>query len=185
MFSKYRNSIFAAIAFVCLFLLSYMGCLGCLNRGSNVSPEVFTQQAVQRVREQAEEHAANWRLGEQVNFVEDQDTGTITFVFADGTRVSAPMQIIGTYNIADETFKWGWDHPIVNKPLRKHAELALKFGQDNQLPNYTNPMVSCTKEEAWAFTATAARLGNANGAFWGQTGNTLLFMTFGEVSLSK
>jgi len=53
------------------------------------------------------------------------------------------------------------------------------------LPNFTQPIVTCTKDDAWAFTATAAKLGNANGAFWGQTGDTLLFMTFGEVSVSK
>ena len=181
MSSDYRNLIFAVLVFIFVLFLSY---LGCFNWGGNVSPEVFTQQALAGVLDQTSKHKTDWRLGEEIGFVESQDTGRLTFMFADGTRVSAPMQIIGTYNIADGTFRWGWDHPIVREPYRKHAELALKFGQDHQLPKYTQSIVPCTKEEAWAFTATAAKLGNANGAYVSTAGNTLLFMTFGEVSVN-
>ena len=46
-------------------------------------------------------------------------------------------------------------------------------------------MVECTEEQAWEFTAVAARLGDANGAYRGPAGTTLVFMTFGQVSLSK
>ena len=157
--------------------------LGLLSIRLECSPEVFVQQAVEEITAKDLKHATNWGLGEEVSFVADQDAGTITFLFADGARVSAPMQIIGTYNIADETFKWGWDHPSVIESHRKHAELALRFGQDNQLSNYTQSIVPCTKDEAWAFTATAAKLGNANGAYVGPTDSTLLFMTFGEVTV--
>ena len=182
MFSKYRNSFFAVLAFLCLFILSY---LGCFTSTSSVSPDVFVQQAVKGVQTQALEHALAWRLGEEKNWVADQDTGTITFLFADGTSASAPMQIVGTYNIADRTFWWSWNRPNVKESLRKHAELARRFGEANQLSAYTQPMVTCTENEAWAFAATAAKLGNAKGAYEGPTGNTILLVTFGDVSLSK
>ena len=182
MLSNYRNLIFAVIAVICLFSL---GCLGCFEFRSDVSPEVFVQQAVADVQTQNLEHSDKWGLGRHVSWVANHDTDTITFTFADGTRATAPMQIVGTYNDAEGTFRWRWDHPNGNQVLRQHAELALKFGQDNELTSYTTPVVICSKDEAWAFTATAAKLGNANGAYVGQTGNTFLFMTFGEVSLSK
>ena len=182
MLSKYRNSILAVLAFLFLLLLSY---LGCFSSPRDVSPEVFIQQAVARVQSQAKENAAEWRLGKEEQWVANPDTGRITFMFADGTSVSAPMQIIGTYNIADGTFQWAWGHPGVKESLREHAGLARSFGQDHELLNYTQPTVSCTGDEAWAFTATAAKLGNASGAYESETGNTIVFMTFGEVSLSK
>ena len=182
MFSNFRNLIFALIAFVCLLSI---GCLGCFDFSSSVSPEVFIQQAVNEMKAKNLEHSTNWGLGQEKNWVANHEQGTITFMFADGTQVTAPMQIVGTYNIADGTFKWGWDHPNVREPLRKHAELALKFGQDNQLTNFTTPVVACTENDAWAFTYTAAKLGNANGVYEGPTGDTLLFMTFGEVLVSK
>ena len=174
--------IFAVIAVICLFSL---GCLGCFSWDSEVSPEVFVKQAVEEVRAKDLKHAEDWRLGEQINWAADHETGVIAFKFDDGTVATAPMQTIGTYTLADGTFMWGWDHPSVKEPLRKNAKLALKFGQDNELPRYTTPVVACTEEEAWEFTATAAKLGNANGAFWGQQGNIIFFMTFGEVSFSQ
>ena len=182
MLSNYRNLIFAVIAVICLFTL---GCFGCFQSVGDVSPEVFVQQAVKEVHAEDLKHAADWRLGEEVNWVANHKTGSLTFMFDDGTIATAPMQIVGTYNITDGTFMWGWDHPNVKESLRKHAELALEFGRDHELPSFTAATVTCTKDDAWAFTATAAKLGNANGAYVGPTGNTLLFMTFGEVSLSK
>ena len=136
MLSKYRNSIFAVLAFVILLVLSY---LGCFSSTRNVSPEVFTQQALEEVRTRDLKHAADWGLGKEVNWIANHDAGTIAFTFADGTIATAPMQIIGAYNNADGTFRWGWDYPNAKEPLRKHAELARKFGQDNELPSYTTP----------------------------------------------
>ncbi len=95
------------------------------------------------------------------------------------------MQIVGTYNTDNGTFLWGWDHPSVAEPLRKHAALAKQFGEENGLAQYTERMVECTEEQAWEFTAVAARLGEANGAYRGPAGTALVFMTFGEVKLSK
>ena len=41
------------------------------------------------------------------------------------------------------------------------------------------------EDDAWTFTAVAARLGNANGAYRGPAGTALVFMTFGEIELKK
>ncbi len=95
------------------------------------------------------------------------------------------MQIVGTYNTEDGTFLWGWDHPSVQEPLREHAKLAKKFGEEHNLPDYTNRIVECSEDDAWKFTAVAARLGNANGAYRGPAGTALVYMTFGEIKLEK
>ena len=43
-----------------------------------------------------------------------------------------------------------------------------------------------SKQEAWEFTALAMRLGNASGAYRVDAGRgTLVYITYGEVSLSK
>ena len=60
MLSKYRNLIIAVLVFICVLVLSY---LGCFDWGGTVSPEVFTQQAVERVRQQAEEHCCRVGFG--------------------------------------------------------------------------------------------------------------------------
>jgi len=152
---------------------------------TKMAPDLYIQQSLEGLRTQTAAHSSTWHLGDEENWAADQETGRITFTFADGTVAEADMQIVGTYNTDDGTFLWGWDHPSVAEPLSKHAALARQFGMDNGLPQYTERMVECTEDQAWEFAAVAARLGEANGAYRGPAGTALVFMTFGEIKLSK
>ena len=146
---------------------------------------VFIKQSIEGLRTQTATHAATWHLGQETDWAADQDTGRIRLTFADGTIAEADLQIVGTYNTLDGTFLWGWDHPSVVEPLRKHASLAKEFGEKHGLSKYAERKVECSKDDAWEFTAVAARLGKANGAYRGPAGTALVYMTFGEVNLSK
>ena len=152
---------------------------------AKMDPKIYIQQSLEGLRTQTAAHSSTWHLGDEENWAADQDTGRINFTFADGAIAEADMQIVGTYNTENGTFLWGWDHPSVAEPLSKHAALARQFGLDNGLSRYTERMVECTEDEAWEFTAVAARLGEANGAYRGPAGTALVFMTFGEIKLSK
>lgn len=158
---------------------------GWRSRGTAVDPAAFIQQSIEGLRAQTAAHSATWHLGEEATWTADQGTGRIRFTFEDGTVADADFQIVGSYDSLDGTFLWGWDHPSVGEPLREHARLAKEFGLKHALSKYTERMVRCTEEEAWEFTAVAARLGNVNGAYRGPAGTTFVFMTFGEISLSK
>jgi hypothetical protein len=149
----------------------------------SVDPTVFIQQAIEGLRTQTAAHASMWHLGEEESWSADQETGRIAFTFSDGTIAEADMQIVGTYNTEDGTFLWGWDHPSIEEPLRDHAKLAKVFGEQHGLAHYTERKIECTEDEAWEFTAVAARLGNANGAYRGPAGTALVYMTFGEIKL--
>ena len=150
-----------------------------------MDPQFFIQQSVEGLRTQTSAHAATWHLGEEANWAADQDTGRIRFNFADGTIAEAELQIVGTYNTLDGTFLWGWDHPSVAKPLQKHASLAKDFGEKHRLSKYMERKVKCSEEDAWEFTAVAARLGKANGAYRGPAGTAFVYMTFGKITLNK
>lgn len=122
--------------------------------------------------------------GEPFDWAADLDAGTITFTSA--TRVvTAPVQVIGTYNSLDGTFLWGWDHPSIPNPRRAHAGIARRFGEAHDLPLYTTRMVEVTEEQAWRFTATALYLAGAQGAYRGPAGTTMIFMTFGDLTVSR
>lgn len=146
---------------------------------------LFAEQAIEGLRTQSAAHASTWHLGEEDHWSADQETGRIAFTFSDGTIAEADMQIIGTYNTDDGTFLWGWDHPSVEEPLRAHAKLAKAFGEQHGLAQYTERKVKCSEDEAWEFTAVAARLANANGAYRAPAGTALVYITFGEVKLQK
>jgi hypothetical protein len=146
---------------------------------------LFIEQAIEGLRTSTSAHAATWHFGEEEDWAADMETGLIQFTFSNGTIAEANLQVIGTYNSNDETFLWGWDHPSVPEPLSLHANLARQFGEQNQLPQYTQRKINCTPEDAWVFTAVAARLGNANGAYRGPAGSALVYMTFGKITLRK
>ena len=113
----------------------------------------------------------------------DLQKGVIRFTSAT-KMVSAPVQVIGTYNTLDGTFLWGWDHPSVPEPLGADARLAHQFGALQKLPLFTTRKVECTEEQAWRFTAVALYLSGAQGAYRGPSGTTMVFMTFGEMTIS-
>jgi hypothetical protein len=128
-------------------------------------------------------HDATWHLGE-ADWAVDQDLGTIVFTTAK-IRAEAPVQIIGTYNPADSTWLWGWDHPSVLPALAANAKTLLEYGKKHGHPRLTTRKLSCSEKECWELTALAFHLCEANGAYRGPAGETLVFVTFGEISLSK
>lgn len=113
----------------------------------------------------------------------DLEAGTIKFTSATKV-VSAPVQVIGTYNSQDGTFLWGWDHPSVPEARGADARLAREFGKLHKLPLFTTRKIECTEDQAWSFTAVALYLSGAQGAYRGPAGTALVFMTFGEMTIT-
>ncbi|WP_373489292.1 DUF6882 domain-containing protein [Blastomonas sp.] len=113
----------------------------------------------------------------------DLDKGVIRFTSAT-KMVSAPVQVIGTYNTLDGTFLWGWDHPSVPVRLGADARRARQFGKRQKLPLFTTRKVECTEDQAWRFTAVALYLSGAQGAYRGPSGTTMVFMTFGDMTVT-
>jgi hypothetical protein len=48
-----------------------------------------------------------------------------------------------------------------------------------------NQKIECGEDDAWQMTALACKLANAQGAYRGPMGSTLVFLTFGEPKLTK
>jgi hypothetical protein len=93
-----------------------------------------------------------------------------------GSNEYAPPEFVAIEKVAN---------PSVNERLREHAKLAKKFGEEHNLPDYINRKVKCSEDDAWKFTAVAARLGKANGAYRGPSGSAIVYMTFGQIKLKK
>jgi len=149
------------------------------------TPEAYVAAARAAMVAQNEAHQATLHLADADHWDADLDKGTIVFTFKDGKTATAPIQVVGTLSVRDGSFLWGWDHPSVPEPLRKHAALARKWGEQERQASYTTRKVPCTEDEAWSFAAVASRLGKANGVFRGPSGNAVVFMTFGELTVKK
>src|SRR5262249_33019081 len=144
----------------------------------------LVEQSMEELRLKTAGHDGIWRLSE-ADWNVDQDAGTIAFTGSDGITATCPVQIIGTYNTQDGTWLWGWDHPSVVPGLQEHARRVKVYGQQHGIERLTTQKLECEEAEAWEFTALACKLCDAQGAYRGPAGSTLVFMTFGTVTLSK
>jgi len=141
-------------------------------------------QSMEELRAKTEAHDGTWHLG-KADWDVDQSTGQIVFTAPGGITATCPVQIIGTYNTDDNTWLWGWDHPSVEPALQEHAALVRDYGEQNGIEKLTTRKLHCSEGEAWEFTAVACKLAGAQGGYRGPMDSTLVFMTFGKVTLSK
>lgn len=126
-----------------------------------------------------------WRIGDpQGQWAVDLKAGTIRFSNPKLTA-TAPVQVIGTYNTKDGTWLWGWDHPSVPAPVAEAAKAMQAYGERHGLAVYTTRKIACSEADAWKLAAVASYLTGAQGAYRGPSGTTLVFMTFGTVTLGK
>lgn len=153
--------------------------------GALLSPASFIAGAREGLAAQTSAHAAGWRFGEEERWEVDMEKGRLVLHFADGTVASAPIQVVGTYQRADSSFLWAWEHPSVPPELARHAEITKAWAGINQLGQFTTAKPQCTEDEAWDFAATVNRLNNTNGAYRGSAGTTLVYMTFGDMTLQR
>ena len=146
--------------------------------------ELLLAQSMEELAIKTASHDRLWQIS-AADWSVAQESGQIVFHSPKSMIATAPVQIIGTYNSQNNTWLWGWDHPSVVLPLRKHAEQLRDYGKKNKLPRLTERLIKCTQDECWEFAALACRLCEAQGAYCGPDGDTLVFMTFGDVALSK
>lgn len=140
--------------------------------------------ATEELRLKTEAHVGSWQ-SDKASWSVDLDAGQIEFRNPKGWVIAAPVQFIGTFLTTDSTFLWGWDHPSAPEPVRDHARLVRAFGETQGLKALTTRMIETTEADCWQFTALAAHLGGANGAYRGPVGKAFAFMTFGELTISK
>jgi hypothetical protein len=142
----------------------------------------LVEQSMEELRLKTAAHDAGWQLG-TADWAVDQNTGLIVFT-GEVFTATAPLQIIGTYNTLDSTWLWGWDHPSVHTPLQEHARRVQEYGEEHGIEVLTTRKLACDEMEAWEFTALACHLNDAQGAYRGPAGTTMVFMTFGAVELT-
>ncbi|MGJ3648677.1 DUF6882 domain-containing protein [Sphingomonas sp. GlSt437] len=124
-----------------------------------------------------------WHM-DKARWAVDMEIGLITFTGKDAVA-RAPVQVIGTRSLADGTFLWARDHPSIPVPLRRHAALVKAFGEQQGLKAMTTRKIEASEEEAWELTALAVHLAGADGAYRGPTDKAEVFMTFGEITVTK
>jgi hypothetical protein len=146
--------------------------------------EATLKLSMERLRLKTQSHIDAWGLGKTERWDADLDEGVISFS-GGGRLVTAPIQVIGTYDPEDGYWLWGWDNPTVPPPLRGDALLVRAFGERHGLSRYVTSSIRCTEDEAWQFTALACHLAVASGAYRGPADTLLVFITFHQLTIHR
>lgn len=145
--------------------------------------QALLDRCMHELRLKTEAHVAGWGLG-TARWDLDQEDGLLVFTTKKVTA-TAPAQVIGTYSTESGTFLWAWDHPSILPPLREHARRVREYGELHGIASLTTRKLGCEELAAWEFAAFACHLCEAQGAYRGPAGTAMVFMTFGEVTLSR
>lgn len=148
-------------------------------------PEATLAGSMEELQRKTQMHCDSWGLGTSARWDSDQDSGEIAFSFSNGVVVTAPMQIVGSYDVDEGTWLWAWANPSVDVELTEHALLARSFGERHNLREFATAKFTCSETDAWQFVAVACRLGNATGAYRGPAGSTHVYFTFGETTFHR
>ena len=60
-----------------------------------------------------------------------------------------------------------------------------QYGERRGIAELTTRKLNITEEKAWELAALTCKLGNDQGAYRGPADQTMVFITFGEVTLEK
>lgn len=149
------------------------------------NPDLFAARAFNELVMLTEMHITEWGLDKVDRWDADFERGEIVFSKADGTRIIAHMQVVGTIDTTAGTWLWAWENPSIAPHLTKAASLAKLFGEKHELPALQTPLLTIEEDEAWKLTALAMKLGGLQGAYRGpsSSGELLIFMAFGPIMI--
>jgi hypothetical protein len=149
---------------------------------ADLQPQI--EKAMNGLQAMTAAHDGMWQIS-QAAWSVDQGEGTITFDSPNGLRATAPVQFVGTYNTQDQSWLWAWANPSLEEPLTEHAKKVRAYGEQKGYEILTTPKLTCPEDQCWDLAALACLLCGAQGAYRGPAGSARVFMTFGNVALSK
>jgi hypothetical protein len=157
------------------------------NAGSGESSEFETllDASVKELQAKQEAHKQGWRLGQAKRWDLDQSLGNLIFTFEDGVIATCPAQIIGSFDTKGNTWLWAWANPSIMDSLKRDSLQVKDYGEKHKIERLTSAKWPATETDSWAMAALAYKLCGSQGVYRGPAGPTFVFISFGEVTLSK
>lgn len=120
-------------------------------------------------------------IGEN-NWNVDVRQGTISF----GNDLVFPMQILGTYSHAGETWLWGWANEQSNLPesVLQHGQQLKQYGEQNGIDLLRNSEFDAEKSDLHIIGSIASGMFGADAYYLADYGQGTLLVTVQHPSIS-
>lgn len=126
---------------------------------------------------------ASWGCGTAQRWGLDQQTGLITWTFADKTA-TAPAQILASYNPASSTWLWAWANESILPAMSRDARGLRDWAQQHGHHSLTQAELPADGETAATLAALAVRITRATGVYRPKDNTAVPIITFGPVTLT-
>ena len=128
--------------------------------------------------------SSSHRLSSWPRFDYDLVRRTLTFSDERGPRVIAEIQVVGT--TSTQEWRWAWANDYLPPEVRFDVERVRAFGAHHGIVDFTDPSVRDEDLDAlgWEFTAAAARVLDAAGAYRAPSKDGALFVVLRSVGFA-
>lgn len=130
-------------------------------------------------------HQAIWSMADHESWAVDLDQGLIEWRFADGRVARAPVEFLGTWSPADETFLWAWDHPSASDDVNGAARALKAFADRHGVAELTARKTTCAFDACWDLAAAAVLVADLSGVYRAEAapGGPWAYFGFHDVTL--
>src|SRR5262245_22658555 len=109
--------------------------------------ETFVAQSLEGLKVQTNGHRALWHLGDEQRWDIDQNLGKLVFTFAE-TTVTAPAQIIGSFDSRAGTWMWAWANSSVVDALKRDSLRVRAYGEQHGIAPLVTPTWRADENDA-------------------------------------
>ena len=128
--------------------------------------------------------AARDQVAAATGWSADLAAGTISFQHGSGA-LTGPVQFIGSYSPATETWMWGWAITGLPEHVTTAAVDAARYGADSGISALTTPKLwGVDKSTADELAAVAIHLSGAGTLYRGVGESNVAYLAFGALSAS-
>jgi len=145
----------------------------------------LVEMAMNHVSALQDVHVQMWHMDRSGTAAVDLVEGRIAWELPD-RLVTAPVELLGTWNPVDQTFLWGWDHPSAPPGTAVAAAATRDFANEHGIDELRQATVVCSFDDTWSLAAPAVLIGDLQGIYRLESspGGAWAYLGFGNVSIS-
>ncbi len=134
--------------------------------------ELFRGTAVDEFNHKQAELSQNWRFDVYSRWQFVPEDGLLHLDYADGARLTACGQLLGTYMLSDSSFEWAWNNPRFPDAIIRDSLLVKAASARLDAQYLAAGMIPVRDEEHVSFLcAIALKVTDSTGVFRGSEGD--------------
>jgi len=138
----------------------------------------FLQQALDEYHEKLERINVSWHFPRGERWDLKSSEGLFRLHFADGSRVEAEVQLIGSHHSGKREWEWAWNNGKLPEKLTSEVCQVREYGVRDNFEHLTRgTFYAPDRELGTLLAAAAAKLMNSEAVFAGADGPVVLFLS--------